>query len=188
MAVTTLQQPSDLDLAYGPVIVTLGNIDAGADKYAVRVLDGTGTRVGFVTQSPNEVARAQFDIRNIVQSLVKTAKASDEIFDSGTILRCGNPETAKYEIEVGVELNGVFGDFINGDFTPNGQTSLGEFVIMNGTKPYYARDWFNIDNQYLGEAAGDETADNCTTMTSNNGRILTDSPSNAEFSTNLVPG
>lgn len=188
MAVTTLQQPSELDLAYGPVIVTLGNIDAGADKYAVRVLDGTGTQVGFVTQSPNEVARAQFDIRNIVQSLVKTAKASDEIFDSGTILRCGNPETAKYEIEVGVELNGVFGDFINGDFTPNGQTSLGEFVIMNGTKPYYARDWFNIDNQYLGEAAGDETADNCTTMTSNNGRILTDSPSNAEFSTNLVPG
>ena len=152
MAVTTLQQPSELDLAYGPVIVTLGNIDAGADKYAVRVLDGTGTQVGFVTQSPNEVARAQFDIRNIVQSLVKTAKASDEIFNSGTILRCGNPETAKYEIEVGVELNGVFGDFINGDFTPNGQTSLGEFVIMNGTKPYYARDWYNIDTQYLGIA------------------------------------
>ena len=191
MAVTTLQQPSELDLAYGPVIVTLGNIDAGADKYAVRVLDSTGTQVGFVTQSPNEVARAQFDIRNIVQSLVKSAKASDEIFDSGTILRCGGPEIAKYEIEVGVELNGVFGDFINGDFTPNGQTSLGEFVIMNGTKPYYARDWYNIDTQYLGIASGDETADNCTQFTepfANNGRILTDSPSNAQMSSNLVPG
>ena len=188
MAVTTLQQPSELDLAYGPVIVTLGNIDAAADKYAVRVLDGTSTQVGFVTQSPNEVARAQFDIRNIVQSLVKSAKASDEIFDAGTILRCGNPETAKYTIEVGVEVNGIFGDFLTpGDFTPNGQTSLGEFVIMNGTKPYYARDWFNIDSQYVGSASGDETADNCTVLNVNNGRILTDSASNASVAA-MPPG
>ena len=153
MAVTTLQQPSEIDLAYGPVIVTLSNIDATADKYAIRILDETSTQIGFITQSPNEVNRAQFDIRKIVQNIVKAGTAYDESFGSRTTgkpFRVGGPEIGKYFIEVGVEVNGIFGDYdANDEFVPNGQTSLGEFVIMNGSKPYFARDWFNIEDQYM---------------------------------------
>jgi len=200
--VTTLQQPSELDLAYGPVIVTLTNIDPSADKYAVRVLDALGSQIGFVTQSPNEVARAQFDIRKIVQTLPKAATAYDESFGStttGQMFRTGGPEIAKYTIEVGVELNGVFGDFVAGDFVPEAQTSLGDFVIMNGNKMYYARDWYNVVTQYEGVVTMSGTAYNDCVIPADyinpfgsdgnvGGRALTDAASNGYWdTTNYIP-
>ena len=201
MAVTTLQQPSEIDLAYGPVIVTLSNIDATADKYAIRILDETSTQIGFITQSPNEVNRAQFDIRKIVQNIVKAGTAYDESFGSRTTgkpFRVGGPEIGKYFIEVGVEVNGIFGDYdANDEFVPNGQTSLGEFVIMNGSKPYFARDWFNIEDQYMQgwSMQADGFGNLCPSLDDQpNGdvydaRALTDSPSNAyQDGANEVPG
>lgn len=194
MAVTVLQQPSEVDLAYGPVIVTLSNIDPAADKYAIRIMDSGNNQVGFVTQSPNEVNRAQFDIRKIVQTLPKAGTAYDESFGSRTTnkpFRVGGPEIAEYRILAGVEVNGIFGDFdSDGEFVPNDPVNVGVFVIMNGTKMYYARDWYNIDSQYLAEWSADATG--CTTKPEiQASRALTDAASNAYFTSsinNLPPG
>ena len=73
MAVTVVQSPQEIDLAYGPNFVTLNGLGT-AQKFAIRVVNAdTQDEVALVAQSENAVGRAQFDLQKIFQQYVNVS-------------------------------------------------------------------------------------------------------------------
>jgi len=111
MAITILQTPNTIfDQAYGPNPVTLSGIPVDpqtgvliADKYVLQIYRN-GALIADLRQTPNRVARAIFDIQNVLQNFVSPSVNSVE--QTGYV---GNPilnsakETTPYELHAGFE-------------------------------------------------------------------------------------
>lgn len=170
MAIQVVQQPNNVDLAYGPNYVTL-NVIGSADKFAVRIVDTTVTpnvELALVSQSPNAIGRAQFDLQQIFQQYVGVSKTSLETLGAGDqdVLSDGTFESQEFTIECGTMIGSTF---------TNSQT-LTKKVIFNGTKPYYQVPGSTVASA-TGRIEADESINECT-IVDRLGKMLTEAPRN----------
>ena len=110
MAITIQQAPAaPFDMAYGANPITLTGITPSEDKYALRIyILGNPNPIADIRQTPNRVARAIFDIQNILQAYVSPTKNNiDALGVSGTGLQIANGELIEYQIGYTTETNGT---------------------------------------------------------------------------------
>lgn len=130
--ITVTNQPSDFDLAYGPNILSLYDLDEDGLRYVVRIINtADDSQVAEVRQLPNVVGYGHFDIQRILQTQV----FSNPDLESTTILKAGDEEMFSYRIE--------YGYLSAGSVTVSGTlpSETGEFVALNGRKLFYEVDW-----------------------------------------------
>ena len=130
--ITVTNQPSAFDLAYGPNILSLYDIDEDGLRYVVRIIDTSDdSQVAEVRQLPNVVGYGHFDIQRILQT--KVFSTSD--LESTSSLRAGDDELFSYRIE--------YGYLSAGTVTVSGilPSDTGEFVALNGRKLFHEVNW-----------------------------------------------
>ena len=135
MAVLINQTPNTIfDQAYGPNPVTLSGIPVDpitgillANKYVLQIYRN-GELIADLRQTPNRVARAIFDIQNVLQNFVSPSINSVEQtgFIGDSILNSAK-ETTPYELHAGFEDN--VGVTI--------QTIQPGFISFGGSKEYF---------------------------------------------------
>lgn len=170
--VTVVQQPSALDMTYGPNILTLSSLGA-ADKYVVKLLkQADNSVIAEVRQSANAQGNAIFDIQKILQSYVEPSKGNIEVLGQGTpnpALSNSAEETFRYIIQIGSETSGVVTMY-----------SLTPKQTLGGIKQYY--DQYFTWNPYHGNVEGDDSNPPCTTVGSTQGMPMTDWQQYVEYS------
>ena len=179
MAIQVVQQPNDVDLAYGPNYVTL-NVIGTAEKFAIRILDNTvspAVELALVSQSPNAVGRAQFDLQQIFQQYVGVSKTTLETIGSGdqVVLSDGAFESQQFQIQCGTMTGSTF----------TGTTTLTNKIIFNGTKPYYQVPGSTVA-QATARIQEDDRAAGCT-IVDRLGKMLTEAPRNSIQYTGSLP-
>ena len=179
MAVQVVQQPNDVDLAYGPNYVTL-NVIGTAEKFAIRILDNTvspAVELALVSQSPNAVGRAQFDLQQIFQQYVGVSKTTLETIGSGdqVVLSDGAFESQQFQIQCGTMTGSTF----------TGTTTLTNKILFNGTKPYYQVPGSTVA-QATARIQEDDGASGCTEV-DRLGKMLTEAPRNSIQYTGSLP-
>lgn len=156
MAITLIQNPSTpFDMAYGANPITLNGITPSQDKYALRIyIVGNVDPIADIRQSPNRVARAIFDIQNILQSIVGPSKYNIDAlgYNQSRALNIANGELIQYQIGLNTETNGTLdGPWL---IQPTIYTSIA------GSKQYYEVP-FNA-SQYQPKIQG--TINGCTIL------------------------
>jgi len=177
MAVTVVQSPQEIDLAYGPNFVTLNGLGT-AQKFAIRVVNAdTQDEVALVAQSENAVGRAQFDLQKIFQQYVNVSATDLETLGEigYTIFRDSAVESTEFDIQCGTITNGVF----TADVTL-------DKVIFNGIKPYNQIPYRGITDSAQAVIAGDDSNPPCTEVT-RVGKMLTERPRNQFTSVGPLP-
>jgi hypothetical protein len=154
------------DMAYGPNPITLNGITTSEDKYVLRVYPiSSATPVADIRQTPNQYAKAIFDLQNILQAHV--SPPPDDIDSLGVGPGAGNSahntaaESFTYTLRVGYEQNGEVTMMSSG---------YGPFTVFGGSKQYYEVP-FNT-NYYQSQVSGGVGA-NCLTV-NRVGHALTD--------------
>ncbi len=168
MAVTVVQSPEIIDLAYGPNFVTLNGLGT-AQKFAIRVVNAdTSDELALVAQSENAVGRAQFDLQKIFQQFVNVSATDLETLGgtSFNTFRDTAVESSAFVIECGTITNGVF----------TVDVSLYR-VLFNGVKPYNQIPYRAIEDSAQAVITGDDSADTCTDIV-RVGKMLTERPRN----------
>lgn len=161
MAITITQNPSlPFDMAYGPNPITLNGILPTQDKYALRIyIVGQVDPVADIRQSPNRVARAIFDVQNILQAKVGPSNYNiDGLFAPSVVqqrpLHIANGELIEYQIAYNTETNGT----LDGPWT----TSPTVYTTIAGSKQY---DQVPYDaNQWRPEVYGAPVPGTCTAI------------------------
>ena len=98
MATFTLtHQPNEVELAYGPVIVTTYNSDTDGVQHAMKVFDSAGNQLAFYRQPPNPVGYTHFDISKILQRQLQP----DPLLEGITALDTSEDEVFEYEFTYG---------------------------------------------------------------------------------------
>ena len=169
MAINVIQTPNAIsvagsfepfDMAYGANPVTLDNLSASADKYALRILAlGNPTPLADIRQTPNRQGRAIFDIQNVLQAYVgPQVNTIDSLHYSDTGFTAQNTRMAlagqtllEYQLQYAEESGGVVGAFT---------TISTIFTVIAGSKQYYQVP-FNTD-PYRPEIEGGDEANPCS--------------------------
>ena len=169
MAINVIQTPNAIsaagsfepfDMAYGANPVTLDNLSANADKYALRILAlGNPTPLADIRQTPNREGRAIFDIQNVLQAYVgPQVNTIDSLHysDSGftaqnTRMALAGQTLLEYQLQYAEESGGVVGAFT---------TMPTIFTVIAGSKQYYEVP-FNTD-PYRPEIEGGDEANPCS--------------------------
>ena len=165
MAIQVIQTPNSLqtygfDMAYGANPVTLSNLAATADKYALRVLAlGNPTPIADIRQTPNRQGRAIFDIQNILQAYIgPQVNTIDSLHFSLTGFTAQNTRMAlagqtllEYQLQYAEESGGVVGNFT---------TMPTIFTVIAGSKQYFEVP-FDTD-PYRPKIEGGDEADPCS--------------------------
>ena len=135
MAVLINQTPNTtFDQAYGPNPVTLSGIAVDpqtgvliADKYVLQIYRN-GELIADLRQTPNRLARAIFDIQNVIQNFVAPSiNGVEQIGYVGNSILNASKETTPYELHAGFEDNtGV-----------TIETIQQGFIAFGGSKEYY---------------------------------------------------
>ena len=177
MAVVVVQQPQNIDAAYGPNFVTLNNLGS-AEKFAIRVKDWfTDEVLAIVSQSANAVGRAQFDLQQIFQQYVNVNDTDIEVLGKlpYTPLNDSSAETTAFKVEVG--------SITGSTFTQDSQ--LPQKLSINAVKPYNQTSWSDPTSQWNTVIRGGDEATPCTDII-RIGKVLTDRPLN-EYPAGLLP-
>ena len=115
MAITIEQNPSlPFDMAYGANPITLNGITPNEDKYALRIyIVGQADPIADIRQTPNKVAKAIFDVQNILQTQVGPSKNNIDGLSTISLSTTGNPmqiangELIQYQIATNTETGGT---------------------------------------------------------------------------------
>lgn len=126
--ITVTKQPNTLELAYGPNIISLYDLDEDGYKYVVRILDTDDNVIADFRQLPNILGYAHFDLQKALQSKVESNPSLEQI----TKLACSADELFQYNIQVGyyTDLSGSVVSELADDF-----------VVINGRKRFDQIDW-----------------------------------------------
>lgn len=157
------KSPNPFNLAYGPNIVSVYNIgDPTIEKYAVQIRESDYTTiVADVRQFPNISGYAHFDLQNILQNQVSSNPQLETIAKLAT----GEYELFAFTAGTGTDEDGVFN-----------MTQLlpasGEYIAMNGRKPYYEIDWDY--NEYIPLIASQSGPVGPSVVVSSKQKALTD--------------
>lgn len=177
MAVTVAQQPQNRDAAYGPNFVTLNNLGT-AEKFAVRIRDWYSNEIlALVSQSPNAVGRAQFDLQQIFQQYVNVSDTDIETIGGigYDILNDSSAESAAFKVEVGTMTGSLF----------TADSTLTQKIQVNAVKPYNQTTWNTIYDQWRAIVSGDDSNPPCTVV-DRRGKLLSDRPRN-QYPAGVLP-
>ena len=127
-ALTVPKQPETLELAYGPNIITLYDLDTDGNKYVVRILDVDDNVIATLRQLPNVVGYAHYDLQKVLQTQVE----SNPDIETITKLLCSPNEVFPYNIQVGY-YNSTDGTVVS--------ELDDDFIVLNGRKAFDDIDW-----------------------------------------------
>ena len=133
MAITITQNPAQpFDMAYGANPITLNGITPNEDKYALRIyIVGQADPIADIRQTPNKIARAVFDIQNILQAVVGPAKNNiDALSYDGDPMQIADGELIQYQIATNTETGGVA---VEADWVTDPEV----YTCIAGSKQYW---------------------------------------------------
>lgn len=119
-------QPEEVELAYGPVIVTTYNSDSDGVQHAMKVFDADGNQIAFYRQPPNPVGYTHFDISKILQRQLRPNPDLEGI----TALTTSENEIFEYQLTYG---------YIN----PNTNAYVPSTTSITGFRALYGRKLFS---------------------------------------------
>lgn len=122
------KKPETLELAYGPNIISLYDLDEDGNKYVVRILNVGDDVIATLRQTPNVVGYAHYDLQKVLQTQVD----SNPNMETTTRLLCSPNEIFQYNIEVGY-YNNTDGTVVSE--LPD------DFYVLNGRKAFDDIDW-----------------------------------------------